>query len=403
MRRNRMIQWRFFTLLASVPMAMAQAAEYRDVSDTHLPPDLPRTCMDAAAADVDGDGDIDIALANEREANILLINDGQGRFASDPDRIPQTPHDSEDTTFADVNGDGHPDLLFASEDSKDNELYLNDGSGRFRNASENLPLKGRSNAIDVVDLNGDGALDIVLGNYGAEGVMINDGRGHFSDQTESYWPNTGGDTQDVELADLDGDGDLDAVLADEGPNLLYFNENGRLLAAPPGHLPVRHDESREFRAADADGDGDQDLLLVNINIEFTGPKDTLLFINDGSGRFSVAPSEDFPAGDREFFTVQVADVDTDGDLDAILPSSMFDPDTGDYLVYLNDGSGRFSLAAAGSILPESVNDRGIGFDIQVADFDGDGQEDLFFCNRAIPRTDPLVGGQSSLLLRGGAG
>lgn len=86
--------------------------------------------MDVAVGDADGDGDPDLALAIEFGPNLLVINDGSGRFADETaSRLPAAIHDSEDAAFADLDGDGDRDLVFVSEDDQINELYLNDGAG----------------------------------------------------------------------------------------------------------------------------------------------------------------------------------------------------------------------------------------------------------------------------------
>jgi len=41
---------------------------------------------------------------------------------------------------------------------------------------------------------------------------------------------------------------------------------------------------------------------------------------------------------------------------------------------------------------------GNGFDVEVADFDGDGVADLFLCNRASTRQPAISGGVQRLLL-----
>ena len=73
------------------------------------------------------------------------------------------------------------------------------------------------------------------------------------------------------------------------------------------------------------------------------------------------------------------DVDGDGDLDIMTtdagPGGVARP----YRVYLNDGTGRFDLAAPGTVLPTSAT--GAGFDIEFADFDGDGLPDLYLASR----------------------
>ena len=77
MRQSRFI---LFGLGACASSAFAQAPLFSEVTTTHLPAGIAGRCMDAAAGDVVGDGDLDLALALEFEPNILLLNDGSGRF-----------------------------------------------------------------------------------------------------------------------------------------------------------------------------------------------------------------------------------------------------------------------------------------------------------------------------------
>lgn len=101
---------------------------YENVTTTHLPASgLEGLSMDARPADLDADGDLDMVVANEFKPNILLLNDGQGRFSLASERLPRTSHDSEDIGIADFDGDGDPDIVIVSEDDQTNELYLNDG------------------------------------------------------------------------------------------------------------------------------------------------------------------------------------------------------------------------------------------------------------------------------------
>jgi hypothetical protein len=380
----------------------AQGTFYREVTDTHLPPGLAGACMDAASADADGDGDLDLALAMEFEPNVLLLNDGAGVFTDGSERLPRDVHDSEDVAFADFDRDGDLDLVLVSEDDREDELYLNDGAARFTNASERLVPQDVSNALAVLDLNGDGAPDLLTGNIGMNRVLINDGRGRFRDETAARWVQEGESrTQDLELADVDGDGDLDVVVGNEGQNGLFANEGGRLVDLTARSLPVRLDETREIRAADVDGDGDLDLAVANVRfILDESPQDYVLF-NDGSGRFAAVDSAGFAEDARSNFTIQLVDLDRDGDLDALAPSTVFprgpEDAPGDYLALVNDGSGSFAAAVRGTVVPASAD--GNGFDVEVADLDGDGIEDLFFCNRAsVPNAPERSGGLQRLLL-----
>jgi len=377
---------------------------YMEVTSTHLPSGIAGQCMDSAAGDADGDGDLDLALAMEYEQNILLLNDGRGQFTNASAQLPRAMHDSEDVAFADFDKDGDLDLVFVSEDDRKDELYLNDlkrsdGAARFTDASDRLTPDDVSNALVVIDLNADGAPDLLTGNIGIDRALVNDGAGRFRDETETRWPQGSADsrTQDLEAFDADGDGDLDVAVANEGQNQLYRNDNGVLVDVTAERLPPENDESREVRAADFDGDGDLDLIVANVQFLLDEPERDALWLNDGKGSFSAAPANWAPVtGDDSNFTVQALDIDGDADVDIMAPNTVFRRAAGDYRVLLNDGNARFTLATRDALLPRAVD--GNGFDIEVADFDGDGRDDLFFCNRASTDEATASGGVQRLLL-----
>jgi hypothetical protein len=374
---------------------------YTDVTVTHLPEGLAGPCMNAAAGDVDGDGDLDLALAIEFDPKVLLLNDGAARFRDASSQLPRTIHDSEDVELTDFDADGDLDLVFVSEDDRKDELFFNDGTGRFDDASDRLVPDDVTNGLVVLDLNADGAPDVLTGNIGTDRALINDGSGMFRDETATRWRQGAAEsrTQDLEAFDADGDGDLDIAVANEGQNQLYLNASGVLIDVTETQLPRENDESREVRAADFDGDGDLDLVVANVRFVLSEPETDVLLLNDGKGVFTPAPRGWLPQdGDASNFAIQVHDVDGDSDVDIIAANTLFGPESGDYRVLLNDGSARFSVAGGDRVLPASAT--GNGFDTEVADFDGDGRADLFLCNRASLRQDPAgSGGQQRLLLR----
>ena len=107
---------------------------------------------------------------------------------------------------------------------------------------------------------------------------------------------------------------------------------------------------------DLDNDGDLDAFVTNVN---QGDK---VWLNNGSGTFTDSGQS---IGTNAARRVALGDVDGDGDLDA------FAADAGSIdSVWLNDGSGTFSL---GQTLAGPDNSKGVG----LGDLDGDGDLDAF--------------------------
>lgn len=359
---------------------------YTDVTTSHLPfEDLQLLSMDAAVADLDQDGDLDILIANEHRPNILLINDGTGKFTNQSaQRIPQVNHDSEDIGIADFDGDGDPDIIVVSEDDKTNELYLNNGDGTFTDAGDRIPVTGTSNSVLVFDVNNDGALDILIGNNGQNNILINDGKGHFKDESIKRFGEFIDVTQDLTLADIDNDGDEDLLIANEDANRILINDgNGFFKDQSSDRLPYRTspEETREVDVADIDGDGDLDILYGNVQAFVQGAvRQNRLLLNDGKGVFSDITQTHLPKDDNRCFGIAFLDIDGDGDADIMTGNTngaRFGGET-PFSVYLNNGQGKFT-DTTGTFLPENI--KGRGFDIDFVDFNGDQIKDLFLSNR----------------------
>lgn len=359
---------------------------YIDVSKSHLPyEDLGALSMDAGVADIDNDGDLDILIANEHKPNILLINNGEGKFTNESaKRIPQVDHDSEDVGIADFDHDGDLDIVIVSEDDKINEFYLNDGRGYFSDAGDRIPVTDTSNGLLIADINNDGHVDILIGNNGQNRVLINNGKAHFTDEGIERLGEFIDVTQDISLGDVDGDGDLDLLIGNEGNNRLLINDGkGYFKDESETRLAYRKEleETREVDLADIDSDGDLDILFANVQAFVEGAiKQNRLLLNDGKGHFKDVTQTNLPKDDDRCFGAAFMDLDNDGDVDIMTGNTNGARFAGDtpFSAYLNNGKGVFQNGTA-KIFPSTVSGR--GFDMEMADFNGDNKNDLFLSNR----------------------
>ncbi|MAE67905.1 MAG: RNA-binding protein [Phycisphaeraceae bacterium] len=135
---------------------------------------------------------------------------------------------------------------------------------------------------------------------------------------------------------------------------------------------------------DVDGDGDDDFFLGGA----AGDSGTLC-IHRGDGRMQASIQPDFFADDEsEDMGSLLFDADCDGDLDLYVVSGGIECDEGDERLrdrmYLNDGRGEFSRAPTGA-LPDL---RDSGGAVCAADFDRDGDLDLFVGGRVVPGRYP---------------
>lgn len=358
---------------------------FEDVSSSHLPlMSLQGRSMDAKPADVDGDGDLDLVVANEHAFNILLINDGHGKFTDESQqRLPLRRGDSEDIAIADFDGDQDLDIIFVAEDDRFNEYLENDGKGYFRDVSYRLPVAGTSNAVISADINQDGHPDLFIGNApdrqgqgGQNFCLINDGQGYWQDASSARLPADTRATQDLELADVDGDGDLDLIVANEDDNQLLINDgSGFFTDETAARLPLQKGkwETREADFGDIDGDGDVDLLLANVNFRQNKDNQNRLLLNDGKGYFTDVTATYLPQENMHTVDGDFLDIDGDGDLDIITGNGFGHS----FMAYFNEGKAGFKKGES-LVYPASV--KGDGIDLEAADFNGDGVMDLYLCN-----------------------
>ena len=172
----------------------------------------------ALPGDLDGDRDSDLVLLRAGAPAKIFLNELGGRFRE----APADPAIRGDLggVLQDFNGDGLLDLLVLGGEPAKLNLFLGDGHGHFRPAPNFLStgsaaLPEALRAFRVADANLDGALDIAI--FGREGhLLLNDGTGHFTLQSQVWTPSPGAEIAGAEWTDLTGDFVPDLLLLERG-------------------------------------------------------------------------------------------------------------------------------------------------------------------------------------------
>ena len=272
--------------------------------------------------DIDGDGDLDIFAPSASGApDRLFVNGGKGAFIDEAKiRIGSMSH-SAGVRFVDVEADGDLDLLvaggYAASEPVLARLYLNDGKGVFTEALGKLPSQGPQDIddVDVFDADRDFDLDVLLNSHGGKPALwLNDGNGAFTDATVGLGTNGDGLKYGPTSCDVDGDGDLDLWIDNTGPDYteaLLIND-GKGVFVDETSARVTGNPSSDDNGvvcADVDVDGDFDAIVVALS----GTERVLL--NDGKGHFTHVGGFP-PIGDSTLW-LDAGDLNGDGRLDAV--------------------------------------------------------------------------------------
>ncbi len=258
-----------------------------------------------------------------------------------------------------------------------NITVLDAGTGGTFNdvsAARGLDNTGVTNAVAWGDFDNDTIPDLFLANAGGPGVLYRGASGGTSfSLAGQFSPSTSGDATSAAWADYDHDGRLDLYVVSSGlfggsVNRLYRNDSSGVFIDRTTETGTG-DSGTGFCASwvDYDADGDPDIYVTNY-----GSAD-VLYSNNGNGTFSAMSADTTGLGDAGRGVAAVWG-DFTGDR---LPDLYLVKENAANKLYRNNGDSTFTDVASTA----GVAHTGDGAAAAWADFDNDGDFDLFLANK----------------------
>jgi hypothetical protein len=318
-----------------------------------------RETVQAALGDLDGDGDLDAVFANPMRSNSeVWLNDGSGWLENTGQELTQYGHGVE---LADLDEDGDLDaFIVCHQFITGSKIYLNDGYGELTENGQDLGDAELSGVeIHLLDVNNDGHVDAHVAYYDPDGlpdkVYLNDGAAQFHDSGLALEEDT------IAWGDLDRDGDMDYFGKRVSAGYVVQLNNGAGSFTEGWQMKDEDTTIGGVALADLDQDGDLDALVTN-GYRSTGSFPSRLLWNNGDGTFTDSQQK---LNDTSGAELAVGDLDLDGDLDIVV-ANMDRPNE----VWLNNNG---QLRDSGLRLGETSELSGRP---TLGDLDGDGDLDL---------------------------
>jgi len=369
------------------------SGQFKESAQTDFNLDQTTENTDAIFFDADGDKDLDLFVvtgSNEFDINapelhdLLYLNDGKGTFKRDL-RFPTIFENGSCATVADMDHDGDMDLFVGSRMlstkygmSPSSNLYINDGTGGFKNYSKRfMPEIGELGMVtdaEWVDVNKDGYADLVVAQDWGGIVIFKNERGRKLVKQEMV-PGSEGLWGCLKPADIDGDGDMDFVAGN-------FGLNSKIKA------------SAEFPATLSVNDFDKNGTVEQIISCVTEDGNTYPMVLKGELQRATPAIKQKFIKYKDYANKAVEELYSDEQRSGMVSRQIT---TTESAFLINDGKGNFSLQA----LPYEAQFSPIR-GIEVADFDHDGKVDILLAGNffdSLPewgRFDAMYG----LMLKG---
>ena len=242
-----------------------------------------------AAADYDGDGDLDVYVSVYRGSDVLLNNDGHGRFTEVGGAVglPENEARSTAVTWGDMDGDRDLDLFVGgygvvddlrvapARDAGDPSFLFENQGGSLVDVSERVPAAahvGYTLVAAFFDLNGDGFTDLYQVNDFGRRVVPNQAVfGHpgapftLSDDPALGVAFAG---MGLGIGDVNADGQPDLAVSGWGSTALAVSSSTGAWYDSAMSLGLLGDLEREqvvgwsTQVGDVDNDGDADVAMA---------------------------------------------------------------------------------------------------------------------------------------------
>lgn len=314
-----------------------------------------------AWGDYDGDTFQDL-FVTRNGTNLLYHNDGGTSFSLVDDTL-GSGNDCRTASWADYDNDGDLDLYVVINNDS-NILFNNDGGVFIDVTAGPEGDAGFGYNATWADIDQNGFVDLFVANAGGfSHLLLNDG-GVFTESPELA--PIEGIVRSCTFADYDNDQMLDLYVGMYGPeNRLFHNEGQGVLAEIIGTPINCTGLAKGLAWGDFDNDGDLDLFVVN------NGQANRFFRNDLAGGF-VDITDPLLADEGMGRSCAWEDYDNDGWLDLLVTNV----DSSPHLYHNLQGNG-FEEAACGDLAAYT----GLSWSSGFADYDNDGDYDLFLTDR----------------------
>jgi hypothetical protein len=370
----------------------------------------------ACVLDFNNDGFEDIYLTGGMNDDVLYKNNGNGTFTNvfaSSGLTPTKNYVTQGVAGADVNRDGFVDLFVTSISRRDkreaiprgtNLLFLNNGNGTFRDATKEFgldQLHSFSTGVSFGDFNADGWPDAYIGNYfnqyegklntisdativGANQIakgylLLNEKGKRFRDVYGDYGLDYKGFGFGGVFTDFDNDGDQDLFINHDfgykrTPDLLLENLYPEKKFKDIGKETGMDLKINSMAAAVGDYNNDGLMDYFVTNIRFN-----CFMVNQGPGKPFVNKLKEMG---MQYFTISwganFADFDHDGDQDLFVANGDLNPNCVPMADFYFDNLGnKFEEKAR----TKGLADYGIARGSVVFDYDNDGDLDLLVVNQ----------------------